>query len=88
MLSQGGNSAWTQVPLRRTSRKVGEQFSSEIEAWPPGYVGFVADVLPGSESWRESRMREIRTSGLTRGEGCHAALRDRSLSYSTASPRI
>jgi hypothetical protein len=44
----------------------------------------VADVLPGSESWCESRMREIRTSGLTRGEGCHAALRDRSLSYSTA----
>ena len=26
--SKGGNSAWTKVPLRRTSRKVGEQFSS------------------------------------------------------------
>ena len=26
--SEGGNSAWTRVPLRRTSRKVGEQFSS------------------------------------------------------------
>jgi hypothetical protein len=26
--SEGGNSAWTQIPLRRTGRNVGEQFSS------------------------------------------------------------
>ena len=26
--SEGGNSAWTRVPLRRTNRKVGEPFSS------------------------------------------------------------
>jgi hypothetical protein len=40
-----------------------------------------ADELPGSES-----LREIRTSGLKRGEGCHPARRDRSLSYSTVEP--
>jgi hypothetical protein len=34
---------------------------------------------------RESRMREIRTSGLTRGE--EVVLRHRLLSYSTASPQ-
>jgi hypothetical protein len=34
--SEGGNYAWTKVRLRRTSRQVGEQFSSEIEARPLG----------------------------------------------------
>jgi len=38
--------------------------------------------LPGSESLRESRMRETCTSGLTRGEGVVPP--HRSLSYSTA----
>jgi hypothetical protein len=53
----------------RADCQVGEPFSPETQAVRQGSASRIPRELPCGESLRESRMREIRMSGLTRGEG-------------------
>jgi hypothetical protein len=65
--SEGGNSAWTRVPLRNPAVRLGTVLILD-RGLAAELSRLCAGVLLGGESLRESRMREIRTSGLTRGE--------------------